>query len=168
MKKYFHVSKRYLGETVTFKPKIPETSIIDIEGNIPRICVSDKVFRCLCSIVSSYPFNISDLLYEFRDDIKGFETKEEYCNRIDTIKSPVIYYTEDTPFLPPAVSDFRNNREHWFLQDTTFRLYGFVDFSELIKNKKLSISKTPTEIHSNNLLKEELKGILLYKRQHNF
>lgn len=168
MKKYFHISKRYLGETVILKPKVPELCDINTEGNIPRICVSDKIFKCVCSIISSYPFRISDVLNEFRQDLEAFESKEEYSDRITIIKSPSIYYTEEIPFLPPKVSDFRNNNEHWFLQDTEFRLYGFIDFLELVRTKRLSISKTQTEIDSKLLLSEEFKNIWLYKRQHNF
>ena len=105
---WYHVAREYLSETVELTPKIPNCDV-NLEGNIPRICVSSSIFNCLLAIQG-----MGDRLY--KDNMK-----------IKSTTNPCVYITEKTPFLPPDCADFRKNDERWFLDKTVFYHLGYVD-----------------------------------------
>ena len=109
---WYHVTREYLSETVELVPKVPNC-YVNLEGNIPRICVSSSIFNCLMAI-------------------QGYDNKlykKEIKARFTT--NPCVYITEKTPFIPPDCADFRKNDERWFLDKTVFYHLGFVDVFHL-------------------------------------
>lgn len=121
--RYFHVSRKYLGINPIFKPKVPESCCISGEGDIPRICVTTSVFLCFRAISGRSKITLEDILIEFRGH------------------NPVVYYSEELPFLPPDASDFRYNDEHWYLKNTKFKLLGYVNMVHLCKTGKISVTR---------------------------
>jgi len=67
---FYHISKKDLGQTVKLKPKVPSSSLVSREGNIPRICVAPSLYLCALSVVSSKPISVSDLLFEYKEEKK--------------------------------------------------------------------------------------------------
>lgn len=136
---WYHVSKRFLGNEFVFKPKLPETAVIEREGDTPRICVSDSIAKCLRAIDSGDNLTLKSIIINFSDlkDEFSFETEEDLYAK--NFRTPAIYVTEETPILPPDISDFRFNNEHWFLQPTKFKFVGYLSFNALLKGQ-LSIS----------------------------
>ena len=99
---WYHISNKYLGDSPILQPRLPRNGywkIIREEGNIPRICVSNSLFHCLLAIHGTEYLKSSNL--EFKEN-------------------PCVYFTEETPYLPPACSDFRQNGEMWFIKKTRF------------------------------------------------
>lgn len=105
---WYHVAREYLGETVELIPKVPNCDI-NLEGNIPHICVAPSILQCLLAIQG-----MGDRLY-----------KNSMKTRFTT--NPCVYITEKTPFIPPDCADFRKNDERWFLDKTIFYHLGYVD-----------------------------------------
>lgn len=132
---FYHLSKKHLGNDMIFEPRLPDSALIKTEGNIPRICVSSDIFLCIRSIISSKNVKIIDLLYEFSDRGENDICFEEWKNKNGFFINPSIYTTDETPFIPPDVSDFRYNKEHWFLNKTQFKFIGFLDISYLFMNE---------------------------------
>lgn len=116
---YYHVSKIDHGKEFTFKPKVPESALFTTEGNIPRVCVCPNVFYCLRAICSCSPITVGDALLGMNNDD-------------DFVYPFVVYATEEVPFLPPKASDFRLNKEHWFLKDITMKRVGYISIIDLI------------------------------------
>lgn len=119
---FYHVSKKDHGPLFKFKPKLPESAIIPKEGNIPRVCVSPEIFYCLRSISSNKNLYSMDIILECR-------------NEEGTWNPPAIYMTFESPYLPPRVSDFRYNHEHWFLKPIEMLRIGYVDLAALTTGK---------------------------------
>lgn len=114
---WFHVSKKYLGENPILTPRLPKNgklAILKYEGNIPRICVSNSIWFCLRAILGSYEI---------------VSTDKEFT------ENPCVYYTEDTPYLPPDYDDFRINNEMWFLKKTRFHYLARIDMYRLFTEK---------------------------------
>lgn len=148
--KWYHVSRKDLGDKIKLTPKIPESAIISREGNIPRVTTSDNVLLCVKAIISSYTFKVADLL--------EFKHKNNFIN-------PAIYVNDtDQPYLPPDAIDFRSNNEHWYLQETEFNLIGYVCLKSLtegklnIVNEKLTLTKE--EFKDNKHKKYEYDSIV--------
>lgn len=142
----FHVSKVYLGSNPVLSPRLP-VSASKKEGNIPRICVSPNIFFCVRAIVGSpqRKLDLADLSLEFAD---AENTMLLYG---------AVYKTNEKPFIPPDCSDFRSNKEHWFIKDTVFTYCGSLDFSNIHQGKlKLKHDNEPT------LLQTRPKGPLKY------
>lgn len=156
-----HVSKMDLGDSAVFTPRVPETALVSIEGNIPRVCVSPSVGRCIHSIISSRVTHAWDLLYEFRSNIEDFEDLEEWIDRDGIIVSPSIYSTDELPYLPPKASDFRQNKEMWFLKPVTLIRNGYVDLWKTIETGKVCVSYFPIEIKGSVFLDQELKKLTI-------
>ena len=116
----YHISKDYLGKVVTFYPRVPSSSVIKYEGDIPRVCFSTKLKHCLSSMGGSANATVSDILLEFK--IKN------------TFPNPTVYITRDKLFLPPNASDFRDNDEYWAINHITLNFIGFIDLFQLTKN----------------------------------
>lgn len=111
---WYHVSFNYLGESPVFTPQVPNIIYApekEIEGNIPRICVSSSIFKCLRAKIGEPTMSSIDW-----GDIK---------------ENPCVYYTEEVPFIPPACCDFRVNDERWFLMPIRFYYLGRVDMYKL-------------------------------------
>lgn len=114
---WYHVTK-YLGKQVTLKCNVPSgSSLLDVEGNIPRICVSDTIFFCLRATLGGTILKLQDML-------------SYYDNH-----NPCVYFTEEVPYDIPNASDFRFNHEKWFLKDTVFYYLGNVDVYKLFSQK---------------------------------
>lgn len=149
---FFHLSKFDLGDSVILTPKVPESSLISKEGNIPRICVSSDVWLCICSIISVEKPSIRDLMYEFIDRTK-FDSFEDCKKHNEFFLNPVVYEIDDEPFLPPDASDFRKNKEHWFLTPKEFNKKGYLDFYSLLKGK-IHISSENKKLSCEQFVKE--------------
>lgn len=115
---FYHISSIDHGESFKFKPRIPRSSLISKEGNIPRICVAPSVYYCLCSIAGCSPLDFSDIVLEFK-------------SKDGAIVSPSVYTTEEIPFIPPNASDFKKNNERWFLKPTIMKRVGYLDLLAL-------------------------------------
>jgi hypothetical protein len=119
---FYHVSKKDHGPVFKFRPKLPESAIINKEGNIPRVCVAPELLYCLRSISSNKQLYSMDIIIECRNEENGWNP-------------PAIYMTSDRPYLPPAVSDFRKNHEHWFIRPIEMVRIGYIDLVALTKGK---------------------------------
>lgn len=62
---FYHISKKYLDKKVTLTPKVPESALINKEGNIPRICVSDDPLLCVRSVMSNPKIQVRNFI-EFK------------------------------------------------------------------------------------------------------
>lgn len=136
---YYHVSKKYLGEKVVLTPRVPETCLVSEEGDIPRICTSRTLLGCIRGIVSHSMVSVRDFIYEIVE-CEGFNTLDDYL--ADTKKmviSPPIYVTGGVAYTPPNASDFRANKEMWFLEDTEFVLIGYIDLALLMYTGELAV-----------------------------
>lgn len=124
---WFHVTNNYLGENPVLIPKLPgngNANIIKYEGNIPRICVSNSIFRCLLAIHG---------------------TEDLISDKLRFIENPCVYFTEEEPYLPPDCNDFRQNHEMWFLKKTKFYYLARIDMYKLFMDK-IIIPTTEKEI----------------------
>lgn len=139
---WYHVSFDYLGESTILKPKIPNIIYAperEIEGNIPRVCVSLSIYNCLKAKIGEP--SISTLDWK------------------DIPENPCVYFTEDVPFIPPACSDFRVNDERWFLMPTKFYYLGRVDMYKLFTKSIIQPTeevaiKLPRDIKNIRIAKE--------------
>lgn len=114
---WYHVTKYpYMGKTKILSPYVPAT-MNEKEGNIPRICVSNSIFNCLKSIIGRN--------FIYPNDCKIFK------------ENPCVYFTEDTPFIPPDCVDFRVNDERWFIKKTKFFYLARIDIFKLLCYNKL-------------------------------
>jgi len=114
---WFHVTNSYLGKNPILIPKLPRNGNIKIikwEGNIPRICVSNSIFKCLLAIHGTESLNSNDLYFT---------------------ENPCVYFTEEEPYLPPDCNDFRQNYEMWFLKKTKFYYLARIDMYKLFTDK---------------------------------
>ena len=116
----YHVSKGYLGRSVTLNPQLPKSALISIEGDIPRVCFSTELSGCLSSISGGANCSISDALLEFKDK--------------NIFPNPSVYITIEDLFTPPNISDFRENNEYWALIPIKVKFIGFIDLFQLTKN----------------------------------
>lgn len=121
---FYHISMHNHGDYFQFEPRVPETAIISKEGNIPRVCVCPTLYQCLKAISSS------KILYSF-DIITVAKKLEDY------IIQPFVYKVigDLEPYLPPNVSDFRENEEHWFITPVMMKRVGCIDLVQLSKGK---------------------------------
>jgi hypothetical protein len=165
MQLFYHVSKKDLGESVVLEPRIPETGLVEEEGNIPHVCVSTTVFHCLRSIlaVQAKNFHVWNIFDTCRQNIIHMESKDEWVSRGEKIKSPAIYMSKERAFIPPNCADFRFNKEHWYLKETKFNRVGFVDLSILILKGEIKIVDTLNELDGAFILNEEYKKIKVKK-----
>lgn len=127
---WYHISKIFLGDNIILQPKVPESAVIEIEGDIPRICVSSHILKCLRSLISTKKLFAENIILEFAESKRILNSKKYIKGYIE---NPCIYYTSNNPaYLPPDSSDYRNNDEHWFLTSTQFYYFGRLDIKKLI------------------------------------
>ena len=155
---WYHLRKRYIGKNPTIEPYVPNAVKISAtycaeEGNIPRICVSDHIFKCITGILGILQPSPSDLSRQFDEN-------------------PCLYITDSTPYVPPNCLDFRDNNEHWFITPTKFIYLGRINLSKIFKNgiieltteKELKPFSTSNSFHiedlKSNVLKQLVKGEL--------
>ena len=162
---FYHVSKNNLGNIIYLEPKIPENCLIEEEGNIPHICVSTSIYYCLRSIigVQSKNFHVFNLLESFRHNLIPMESKEDWVSRGENLLSPSIYISKENAFIPPNASDFRSNKEHWYLQKTKFERIGFLDLPILITNGKLKTTNNCHYIEGFHVIDEKYKQLKIKK-----
>jgi hypothetical protein len=163
MKKYFHVSKKHLGDSPVFLPRVPESSLSSIEGDIPRVCVSELLFFCLRGITGQSPLRIVDLLSEFVDGREGFEPCSEFIKRGGKLLYPSVYSTTEIPHLPPKASDFRANKEMWFIYPVQMKLEGYLDLKWLVEHQKLKITSDAGSLPASYL---EIANVVIEKQKH--
>jgi hypothetical protein len=121
---WYHVNRNFHGETAMLEPKVPIKRYKD-EGNIPRICVSNSIFKCLRYMYGERVFTISDFLYLLTGNRNIKNTK---------IHNFSIYKTNHIPYIPPLIRDFEFNDERWFIYPTSFYFCGFLDSISFVKN----------------------------------
>lgn len=134
LEKFFHVSRTDFGEKFKFKPRIPSSAVMSVEGDIPRVCVSTTVLDCINAINGCGNTSVSDLLINCCDHI------EQAMGLAVIFKSPAVYMTTRVPYLPPEASDFRDNDERWFITPVTMKRVGFIDLSEIVYNQTIVIT----------------------------
>ena len=71
--------------------------------------------------------------------------ENSYRKDIVTIGPVTIYSTDQQPYLPPDASDFRINKEHWFIQPVEMIRIGYLSLGQLLKGK-ISLIKKPNQI----------------------
>lgn len=124
---WYHVRREYLGKAPIIQPKVPEAVSENVtcgaeEGNIPRICVSDNIFKCFRGIMGiEIPRTID------------FSTRFE--------ENPYLYITDETALVPPNCLDFRYNNEHWFIKPTRFYYIGRIDMYKMVSRNILDITE---------------------------
>ena len=164
--KFYHVSKLFLGEVTTLFPKIPGSSSISIEGDIPRVCFSTHIKYCIRSITGSRKLTTADLT-EFSEkhiSCLNFEDDETYLKETSKIRilNPSVYAVDSDNvklYVPPAASDFRSNKEHWAITAVEVKYVGklcLASFSEekiKITDQEFTLSKNTAHIHENKILR---------------
>lgn len=153
---WYHIRREYLGKNPIIHPRVPNAVINGIicraeEGDIPRICVSDHVFKCITGIIGvNEPF-ISDIERRFDEN-------------------PCLYITDSTPYTPPNCLDFRANNEHWFITPTKFVYLGRINMGKLFKSSIIELTTdkyfvTPKKVKmltlgntKSNILNQLVKG----------
>ncbi len=110
--------------------------------------MTTSVVNCINSIVSHNGVSVMEFLFEifFRDALyDGSSAVDDWIKNKSKLTSPVIYRCKETPYLPPDASDFRRNREHWYLSPTEFIRSGYIDLNRLVETGKVyTISKLNT------------------------
>lgn len=129
-KTWYHISNKYLGENVIFEPKTPMRRYKN-EGNIPHICVTDSIFKCLRSIYGDEELTVSNFIWILTRSKKLKNVK---------VKNLAIYKTEDRPYTPPSVRDFELNNEKWFIHPTRFIFCGYLDSKRFIYNDEIALT----------------------------
>lgn len=137
---FYHISKKDLGVNVKFTPRVPDSALVSIEGNIPRVCVSSSLLGCIRGICGTNKVTVSDIIYGCKKDV----VSNSYCPLTVYLAPADIY-----PYVPPNVSDYRANKEHWYLSVIKMRRIGYIDFTALLDGcieiidykKTLSISE---------------------------
>lgn len=162
---FYHVSKKDLGSVVTLIPKVPESSLISKEGNIPRICVSTHIYFCLRSITggSSSKFNVNEILHEIRDDIQPMEESLEWKNRGACFVSPAIYTCDEEAFVPPDACDFKKNNENWYIQNQSFKRIGYLHLHRLIMDGQIKLVEYPHTLDGKYLDNADAMGLKVVK-----
>lgn len=101
----YHISRKYLNESIQLTPRIPASAPAYEDNKTPRICVSPTIEQCIMGIVGS--------------DIKSA------LKKIDT--DWYIYKTDDDNYIPAKdVFDHLETEEHWFCKKTDFKYFGKV------------------------------------------
>lgn len=134
---WIHVSREYFGTNPVIKPKIPGSVSNNfvcrsVEGDIPRICVSTNLIKCISGITGNYDIPLESFT-------KHFPT------------NPCVYITDEIPYTPPNCSDFRDNDEHWFITPTHFYYLGRIDIYKLVTRHEI----VRTEIETVNYPKKD-------------
>lgn len=115
---WYHITKSgYMGKSKILRPYIPDLAGED-EGNIPRICVSNSLWKCLKALTG-------------RDFITTLNMKNMFT------ENPCVYFSEEHPYIPPSCSDFRDNDERWFIKKTKFYYLARIDLYNLFVHKKI-------------------------------
>lgn len=144
---WYHVTPEYIGKSIILNPHVPTNANTDREGNIPRICVSDSIFKCLRALKG-------------REFLNSIDFKDKYTENL------CVYYTEEVPYTPPNCDDFRYNAEKWFIKKTKFYFLARVDMYYLFRyNKVIPTMKKEIKFPKTNMIitkpKEEfLRNIL--------
>ena len=135
---WFHLTLNPLyssNNRYVIHPKIPVHSSVEIEGNIPRICVSDHIALCLRSMVPHHHDedpSVDNLMLNFSSYRKDFKHVIQYKKVI----FPYVYCTEAQPYLPPDCVDFRSTHEHWFIEPTMFTFIGNLNLFSVINGEE--------------------------------
>lgn len=129
---------------IKITPSIPNNAILEVEGDKPRICFvkennnnnnkecEQEILKCLRALISTKKdyINSHDILAEFK--YRG--------NKNKLINFFIFKYSkEENMILPPDVSDFRLNNEHWLLKEDELELMGYLSLKDLLENKKINI-----------------------------
>lgn len=123
---WYHVSYEHLGDTKILLPRVPDNANRELEGDIPRICVSSDIIKCLYAIIGSYHLTAQQLRAQFGN------------------RNPSIYYTRRVPYIPPKCADFRENDERWFLEPVEFYFLGYLDMKTLLEQERIIFTKKKT------------------------
>ena len=118
---WYHVTDSYLGKSKILIPHVPDNPNTNVEGDIPRICVSNSIFKCLRALIGRDYISTTDYL--------------------DTEENPCVYYTENNPYIPPECDDFRYNDERWFIKKTKFFYLARVNIYTLFTKNKIVATK---------------------------
>lgn len=156
---YFHVTEKDFGTSIVLKPRVPDTQDLS-EGNIPRICVCPTVFDCVAAKVATRRLRVHHVLNLSNCVFHAFETIPEFVSRQAYLPKLYVYETGSTPYLPPDSFDFRKHREHWFIKPTKFYRIGHIDYAELLKSRKLTVSMYSMPALSSELLKEHNRTVI--------
>lgn len=160
----YHLSKVFLGNNVILTPKVPISSSIDAEGDIPRICFSVNIFYCVRSIGGGTLLKVFDLA-EFKNrHISKFDKNYDEEKFNFSIINPSIYITKDKLFTPPAHGDFRHNKELWSLNPIDVKFAGYLCLNSLL-SRELKITNMSNTLEVNTYLKNLNKRI--YKPHQN-
>lgn len=109
----FHVSRKFIGQSVIMTPQIPRTAPQFEDRTIPRICISPTIEQCVMGISGT----------SLKEALKLIKYKDWY-----------VYITDSWDYIPAKdVFDHHNTEEHWFLEPTKFTLYGSVCSQSALK-----------------------------------
>lgn len=153
---WYHLRREYLGKNPTIIPRVPTAVYNNVicrveEGDIPRICVSDNVFKCILGITGIDEPSVEDIDRRFDEN-------------------PCLYITDSTPYTPPNCLDFRTTNEHWFIAPTKFLYLGRVDMGKLLRRSVIELTSDKEfvapksdkifmlEDMKSNVLKQLIKG----------
>lgn len=109
----FHVSRKFIGQSVIMKTQIPRSAPDFEDRTTPRICISPTIEQCVMGISGT----------SIKDALKLIKNQDWY-----------IYTTDSWDYIPAKdVFDHNDTEEHWLLEPTKFNLYGSICFQSAIK-----------------------------------
>ena len=148
---WYHISNAYLGENKVFNPRVPDR-YYSCEGDIPRICVTDSIFKSVRAKYGDNKLYTSDFVSLL---LNCTVEQLKYISKYKTVNNMSIYVTDDEPYEPPAVKDMRLNNEHWFIADTTFDFIGYIDSYQFLHNKLVITSDKKCKLYIPDYVKPE-------------
>lgn len=164
---YYHLSKKDHGSDFLFKPRVPESSVIDFEGDIPRVCVTPRIIACLHSIAGTVGrLSLADIVYNFQGDrpLPSKWMREPDDDRVEVIVSPTVYRTHQVPYKPPKACDFHKTEEGWFIKSIRMERIGYLNIHSLMSGS-IELSEVPSslELDISTLSQDELNKELFRK-----
>lgn len=97
----YHISRKDLGDSTVFEPKIPKYRAFGEDTTLPRICCAPSIYNCLVSMEASADVSVDKPLNLY-----------VYCIDID---SSMVYFPESD-----QVPDVFYTNEAWLLGPYTF------------------------------------------------
>jgi len=134
-RRFYHISKVDLGETIVLKAKMPASA--HQEHGKPRVCFAPTLWQCVHSIVGQKPpISYHDVIADFLWEIRASKTRPQTHTA-----NPAVYVTHKR--LTPAtsgVSDFDYTNEHWSLSDIEVQRFGYLDLEAMLFRRTLTLT----------------------------
>ena len=140
---WFHITNKYIGKKPILNPHNPKDNEHD-EGNIPRLCVSDSILKCLRAVIGSEKLEVFDVIEDY---IAYSKNETDIFSSIEKIENKF------KPYLPRKI---RSEFNDCLSIEDEIKKYGtvslFIDYNEyemLISNHKNFINEVNKKLLNN-------------------